>query len=170
VARTLGYRSILVPLADNPETEKAVDVACKLAAEHGAKLVALAVVEVPPLLPLDAHMKPEEAAAQRLLARARTVADAYGVHFVERVARGREAATPIVQLAQSERSELIVIGTPRRVRPRLSAPVFGHTTQSVLKHSPCRVMVIAAPAPVVPVPSAPEWPGESSSSAAVRSS
>jgi nucleotide-binding universal stress UspA family protein len=169
MARSLGYRSILVPLADNADTEKALDVACKLAAEHGARLVALAVVEVPPLLPLDAHMKPEEAAAHRLLARARAVADSYGVHFVERVARGREAATPITELAESERSELIVMGTPRRARPGRDAPVFGHTTQSVLKRAPCKVMVLAAPSPVVPVPSAPEWPGASSSSVVVRS-
>ncbi len=170
MARTLGYRSILVPLADNPDTEKALDVACKLAAEHGAKLVALAVVEVPPLLPLDAHMEPEEAEAHRLLVRARAVADSYGVHFVERVARGREPASRIVELAQSEHSELIVMGTPRRFRPSLNAPAFGPTTQSVLRRAPCRVMVLAAPAPVFPVRSAPEWPGESSSSVAVRSS
>ena len=165
MARTLGYRSVLVPLADNPDSETAVDVACKLAAEHGAKLVALAVVEVPPLLPIDAHMQPEEAAAHRLLERARMLAETYGVHFVERVARGREAATPIVELARAERSDVIVMGTPRRARS-----VVGPTTQSVLKRAPCRVMVLAAPAPTVPVPSAPEWRGESSSSAAVRSS
>jgi basic amino acid/polyamine antiporter, APA family len=146
MARSFGYRSILVPLADNPDTETAMDVACKLAAEHGAKLVALAVVEVPPLLPLDAHMQPEEAAAHGLLARARTFADSYGVRFVERVARGREAATPIAEMARSERCELIVMGSPRRVRAGRDAPVFGHTTQSVLKHAPCRVMVLAAPA------------------------
>ncbi|MHB8641525.1 MAG: universal stress protein [Gaiellaceae bacterium] len=170
MGRVLGYRSILVPLADNLDTETALDVACKLAAEHGARLVAVAVVEVPPLLPLDAQMQPEEGAAQRLLARARAVAESYGVHFVDRVARGREAATPIVELARSERTELIVMGAPRRVRPRRSAPAFGHTTQSLLKRAPCRVMVLAAPASVVPVPSAPEWLGASSSSVAVRSS
>jgi nucleotide-binding universal stress UspA family protein len=170
VARSLGYRSILVPLADNADTERALDVACKLAAEHGAKLVALAVVEVPPLLPLDAHKQPEEAAAHRLLERARAFAESYGVHFVQRVVRGREAATPVVELARAERSELIVMGTPRRTRSGRDAPAFGHTTQSILKRAPCRVMVLAAPARVVPVLSAPEWRGESSSSAAVRSS
>jgi nucleotide-binding universal stress UspA family protein len=156
------YRSILVPIAENPETQRALDVACRLANEHGGRLVLVAVVEVPPLLPIDAHMRPEEAEGKRLLGEARAVADSYGLAAVERLARGREAATPIVELAASERSDLIVIGTPRRARPGPSAPVFGHTTQAVLKRAPCRTMVVAAPA-LVPVPSAPEWAGVSSS-------
>jgi len=170
--RTLAYRSILVPVADNPETDRALDVAYRLASEHGARVTLLAVIEVPPLLPIDAQMRPEEQAAKELLARARSLAESFGVKAVERVARGREAATPIVEAAVSERCELIVIGAPRRVRPRKTAPVFGHTTQGVLRRAPCRTMVIAAPARV-PVTSAPEWagvPSSQSSSAAAQSS
>jgi nucleotide-binding universal stress UspA family protein len=142
VVRPLGYRSILVPLADNPETVKALDVACKLAVEHGAKLVAVAIVEVPPLLPLDAHMQAEEAEATRLIARARAIGDLYGVAVAGRVERARDAGEAVVSVARGCGCEVVVMGAPRRRGSR----VFGRTTEVVLKRSPCRVMVVAAPA------------------------
>ena len=168
MARALGFRSLLVPVADNAETERALDVACRLAAEHGATLTALAVVEVSPLLPLDAHMQPEEAAAKRLLARAQAACDAYGVCAVAHVARARHAGEAIVEKACKLKSELIVMGAPRRG----GSHVFGSTTDVVLKRAPCRVSVVAAPAKVVQLPSSAEWAGVSSSprSAALRSS
>ena len=54
MARSIGYRSLLVPLADNAETDQALDVACRLAAEHRASITAVAVIEVPQVLPLVA--------------------------------------------------------------------------------------------------------------------
>jgi nucleotide-binding universal stress UspA family protein len=162
------YRSLLVPVAENRETDRALDVACQLAAEHGACLNALAVVEVSPLLPLDAHMQEEEAAAKRLLARAQTEGDSYGVNVAPLMVRARRAGEAIVDAAAACHAELVVIGTPRRRGSR----VFGHTTEVVLRRAPCRVMVVAAPAKVVQLGSAPVWAGASSSppSAALRSS
>ncbi len=168
MARALGYRSLLVPLADNVETEKALDVACRLAAEHGALLTAVAVVEVSPLLPLDAHMHAEEADAKRLLARAKAVGDSYGVVVAGRLVRARDAGEAVVAAARDAGCEVIVIGSPRRRGSRL----LGKTAETVLKRASCRVMVVAAAAQPVQLTSAPEWAGVSSSprSAAARSS
>ena len=140
MSRTIGYRSILVPLADNAETDTALDIACRLAAERHCSLTAVAVVEVPAMLPVDAHMPEEEAIAKHLLRRAETAGDSYGIKVSRRLVRGRDAATAIVEAA-GEATELLVIGAPRsRSRP------FGRTTESVLKRAACRVMLIAAPA------------------------
>lgn len=116
-----------------------MDVACRLAADHGATIAAVSVIEVLPVLPLDAHMTSEEAVAHRLLNRAAAIADSYGVHVVPRVLRARDAAAAIVRQAEERQSEIILIGAPRRRR----AP-FGSTVKHVLKHAPCRVMVIGA--------------------------
>jgi len=141
MSRTIGYRSILVPVADNAETDKALDVACRLAAEHGSTITVVAVIEVPRVLPLGAHMFEEEAAAKRLLRRAEAVGESYGVRMVERIVRGRGAGPAIVEEANARRIELIVVGARRgRRRP------FGRTVESVLKHASCRVLVIAPPA------------------------
>ncbi|SRR6266540_1745051 len=145
MARTIGYRSILVPLADNAETDTALGVACRLAAERGCSLTAVAVVEVPALLPLDAHMRDEEVEAKRLLRRAETAADSYGITVSRRVVRARDAAVAIVEQAAAAGTDLVVIGAPRRRTRRL-----GHTTESVLRDVPCRVMLVSAPAKAVP--------------------
>jgi nucleotide-binding universal stress UspA family protein len=66
----MELRNLLVPIADNPESERAMDVACRLATDRGATITVVNVVEVPAVLPLAAHMTEEEAAAHRLLERA----------------------------------------------------------------------------------------------------
>jgi nucleotide-binding universal stress UspA family protein len=140
MSRTVGYRSILVPVAGNAETDQALDVACRLAADHGSTIMAVAAIEVPPVLPLGAHMLEEEAAAKLLLRRADAVAESYGVRMRGCIVRGREAGPAIVEEAKARRIELIVVGAPRaRRRP------FGRCVESVLKHAACRVLVIAQP-------------------------
>jgi nucleotide-binding universal stress UspA family protein len=142
---SLGYRRILVPIGDNAESEKSVDVACRLAADRGASISLVAVVEVPSVLPLNAHMLEEEASAHRLLERAAAIADTYGVGVAPRILRGRDAARAIVDHARANDSEILVIGAPRKARMGERKVVFGDTVEHVLKRAPCRVMVIGAP-------------------------
>ena len=146
MSRTIGYRSILVPVANNVETDTALDVACRLAAEHGSSITALAVIEVPPVLPLNAHMLEEEADAKLLLRRAEAVGESYGIRVHGRVVRGREAGSAIADEAAAREVELVVIGATRSRR----GP-FGSTVETVLKRSPCRVLVIAQPQPAAAV-------------------
>lgn len=140
----LGHRRMLVPVADNLESEKAIDFASRLAAEHGSSIVAVAAIEVPPMLPLDAHMIDEESAARRLLDRANAVAELYGVGVSPRIMRARDAASAIVDQVVANDIELVVIGAPRKIRASKSVAMFGSTVEHVLKKAPCRVMVIAA--------------------------
>ncbi len=141
--RSLGFRNVLVPISDNAESERAMDFACRLAAEHGATIAAVSVIEVPAVLPLDAHMSSEETAARRLLARAAAIADSYGVRVVLRILRARDASGAIVAQAKQRQAEIVVIGAPRTRRAR-HGPVFGSTVEHVLRHAPCRVMTIGA--------------------------
>ena len=144
MSRTIGYRSLLVPLADNAETDQALDVACRLAAEHRASIAAVAVIEVPPMLPLTAHMFDEEAQAKLLLRRAENIGESYGVHVVGRVVRGREAGEVLAEEAAARHVDLVVVGARRHARKP-----FGHTVETVLRKSPSRVLVIAPPAQAV---------------------
>ena len=141
MAHEIGHRSILVPLGVNSESEIAFDVACRLAAERRCSLTAIAVVEMPAVLPVDAHMEEEERAARRLLDHAACIGDSYGLDVTQRLVRAREAATAIVEEASARNTELIVLGTSRKHgRP------FGRTAEAVLKGARCRVMLIAPPA------------------------
>jgi nucleotide-binding universal stress UspA family protein len=140
-----GYSSILVPLVGGAASERALQVACGLARNRGATITAVSVIEVPPLLPLEAHMREEEQDARRLLSTAEAVADSYGISMTSRILRAREAASAIVEQAETLEVEAIALGAERRPRCRARAPVFGRTVQEVLKHAHCRVIVVGAP-------------------------
>ena len=141
-----GYRRILVPVSERRGCDEAMAVACRLAAERGAAVTVLTAIEVPPELPLDAEMGPEEEAAAAVLSEARAIAELYGVRVAARVTRARSAGEAIVASANGTTgTELIVLGAPRKKRANRRAPVFGRTVAFVLHHSPCRVMVAAPP-------------------------
>lgn len=134
-------RNLLVPVAENRESERAMDVACRLA-DRGAAVAVLNVIEIAPVLPLAAHMLDEERAAHHLLERMGAVADSYGVKVLPRMLQDRNAGEAIVGFAARREVDLIVIGAPRKPY----AP-FGSTVEHVLRKAESRVMVIGA-APV----------------------
>jgi APA family basic amino acid/polyamine antiporter len=140
----LEYRSILVPIAAGYPSDEAMDVACRLAAERRATIVALTVIQVPLDLPLDAYLPEQVTEADEQLDEARAIADSYGVNVITRLIRARNAGRAVVDEAARRHAELIVMGGPRRVRlERGRRAIFGDTVDFVLKHAPCRVMVAA---------------------------
>lgn len=138
----MELRNLLVPVADNAESERAMDVACRLADDHGATIAVLHVIEIPALLPLGAHMTAEENASHRLLERMTSVADRYGVRVTARTLYDRSAGEAIVGFAARRDVDLIAIGARRkRGKP------FGSTVEHVLRKADCRVLMLgAAPA------------------------
>jgi APA family basic amino acid/polyamine antiporter len=145
-AQELAYRDILVPLVAGEESNKALDVACRLATERKARVTVMSVLELPLQLGLDAKLPEEEAALDDLLDEADAVGQSYGVTVVERLARGRQAGPTIVREANRRGSEIIVLGATRKSEQMRKA-IFGSTVDYVLKHAPCRVMVVSASAP-----------------------
>ena len=144
-ARAPAYRRLLVPVVDNAVSLRAVEVACRLAADRHASLEVLSVIEVPPLLPLEAHMLDEEVAAHRLLERAEAIADLRGVPVSVRLVRARDAGSAIAELVDGSAAELVVLGAERRARGGL-----GSTVRHVLAKSRCRVMLLSATSPAEP--------------------
>jgi len=140
-ALALEYRSILVPVKPGRMSQEALDVACRLATQRRATIAALAVVVVPLEMPLDSTLPDEEAEAYEVLDAARAIGELYGVDVIERLVRARSAGRAIVDEAARRGTEIIVMGAPRRDRPRRT--IFSDTVDFVLKHAPCRVMVAA---------------------------
>ena len=144
-AAALEFRNILVPLATGYASEEAIDVACRLAAERRASIVAMTAIEVPLDLPLDAALPKEVAEANRQLDDARAIGDSYGVRVIARIARTRNAGRAIVDEASRRGSEIVVMAGPRRMRlQRGRRRIFGDTVDFVLRHARCRVMVATA--------------------------
>jgi nucleotide-binding universal stress UspA family protein len=139
-AIALEYRNILVPVKPGRPSEEAIDVACRLATDRGASISALSVVVIPLELALDTRVEEEERRAEDALDSAAAIAELYGVNFTERLVRARHAGRAIVDEATRRQSEIIVMGAPRAGR---GSGVFSDTVDFVLKHAPCRVMVVA---------------------------
>ena len=135
-----AYRRLVVPLTAEVESETAMELAAELAADHGATITAVVVIEVPPQLPLDAHMLDEEDEARRVLEEARAIgsgeasrADARSCAPVRRARRSsREAA--------AGGADVVVLRAPRAGAGRRSS---ARRSTYVLKHAPCRVLVAA---------------------------
>src|SRR5206468_514660 len=138
----LSYRRLVVPLTAEVESETAMELAAELAADRRAAITAIVVIEIPPQLPLDAHMLAEESEARRVLDEARVIGESRGVRVNARILRAREAGEAIVEEARDGNADILVLRAPRAGARRR---VFGRTVDHVLKHATCRVMVAASP-------------------------
>src|SRR6185369_10646228 len=96
-ALALEYRRIVVPIFDDDVSFEAMDVACRLAADRRATVVAVTAIEVPLDVPLEEVDTAAERRANKLLDRARAIGELYGVDTVTRVERTRNAGAAIVR-------------------------------------------------------------------------
>ena len=136
------YRSIVVPLLGREETDHAVDLACRLAADRRARVVLVAPLVVEPELPLNAQFPRETAALRAQLDEAAAIAESYGVGARKTLVRTRDRALgyELAEVARDHRAELIVVGSPVESR-RGFRRAFPPDVFSVLREAPCRVMV-----------------------------
>ena len=140
----LEYRNLLVPVVSGQPSDAAMDVACRLAAERRARIVALNVLEVPLDHALTDRFPELEKTANHELDEAAAIADSYGVRVLTRLERAHAAGPAIVIEADARDAEIIVLGSPRRTLTSSQSAVFGKTVDYVLKHANCRVLVAAA--------------------------
>lgn len=140
------YRSIVVPLLGRDETEHALDLACRLAADRRAHVVLVAPLVVPQELPLDAHFDAEVDALREPLEKAAAIAESYGVAAHRQVVRTRDRALghELAEVAADYRAELIVVGAPVESRRGFRRP-FPPDVMSILRDAPCRVMIATGP-------------------------
>jgi nucleotide-binding universal stress UspA family protein len=143
--RPLAYRRMVVPLVGFVGSDTAMELAAELAADRGSTITAVFVVEVPPELPLEAHMLEEEREAKRTLEDARAIGYSRGVNVRTQTLRARLAGEAIVAEAKDARADVVVLQAPRRQAHGRRGRCFGKTVEYVLKHAPCRVMVAASP-------------------------
>jgi nucleotide-binding universal stress UspA family protein len=169
---SIAYRSIVVPLLEREETEHALDLACRLAADRGARVVLVAPLVVDRELPLNARFDVELLALKERLDSAAAVAMSYGVGVRREILRTRPGrlGEDVAQVAAERRAELVVVGAPVESR-RGFRRAFPREVLLLMRAAPCRVMVATGPVaggtPVVGT-TVPPWPdggGRQSSSA-----
>ena len=137
------FSKILVPMKLGEIGEEMVATAVKLAQERGAAVEALHVIRVPLELPIDAELLEEEERAEASIAEAKLLGADHGVQVEGRTVRARAIGQAIVQEAQEQGVDLIVLGSSPRWRRQ--SRFFSPTVEYVLRKAPCEVLIVAFP-------------------------
>ncbi len=134
------FGRILLPVDGSPQSEKAVQLAAKVAAPEGNEVVVIHVIEVIPakMGPMELELREDgDALVERY---AKQLADA-GVNATTEVARalhGRVGRV-LVDAASDLDAGLIVMGC--RGRSDLTSLLLGSVAHEVLQHSCCPVLI-----------------------------
>jgi basic amino acid/polyamine antiporter, APA family len=137
------YERILVPVKLGLIGEEMLATAIRLAEERGCAVRALHVIKVPLDLPLDAELTDEEEKAEASLAEAKLLAAEHGVEVEGEIVRGRAIGEAIVEQAEGDGVDLILMGSAPRWRRQ--SRFFSPTVDYVLRRAPCEVMVVTYP-------------------------
>jgi basic amino acid/polyamine antiporter, APA family len=137
------FSRILVPMKLGEIGEEMIATAVKLAEERGASVEALHVIRVPMELPLDAELLDEEERAEASIAEAKLLGADHGVTVEGRTVRARSIGQAIVQEAEENDADLIVLGSSPRWRRQ--SRFFSPTVEYVLKKAPSEVLIVAFP-------------------------
>ena len=137
------YERILVPVKLGQIGDEMLATAIRLAEERGCAVRAVHVIKVPLELPLDAELHDEEERAEASLAEAKLLAAEHGVEVEGEIVRGRAIGESIVEQAEGDGVDLILMGSAPRWRRQ--SRFFSPTVDYVLRRAPCEVMVVTYP-------------------------
>jgi nucleotide-binding universal stress UspA family protein/anti-anti-sigma regulatory factor len=138
-------QDILVPLIAADTADGATMLAIRLARADGPKVrIHLAyVLEVPRHLPLNAPLPEEEAFAARLLEAAERCVRKEGLQTATHVCRARDAGEEIVQMAETESVNLIILSRQAKLDP--ADERTPQILKTVLERAPCEVIMNKLP-------------------------
>jgi nucleotide-binding universal stress UspA family protein len=142
--RTVGaIRRILLATDLSSASEKAAEEALQLARALRAELLVVSVIDPttrapgPHVARMDRRRAAREVAAQALVVRGRRAGVA-----VEFLVWEGEPGPAIIEAAEAERADLLVVGT--RGRSRVERMVLGSVSDHVVRHAPCPVLIVRA--------------------------
>jgi nucleotide-binding universal stress UspA family protein len=141
----IRLQRILVPTDFSDSARHALGYGVSFAAEYGAELLLLHVVETVPMgyaselfpVPVADVFQQVSGYARTELARLAAEATQKGVAVRELVVQGKPSAE-IVRVAREETVDIIVLGT--HGRGVLDKALFGSTTERVVRKAPCPVL------------------------------
>lgn len=133
-----AVHKILVPVVEAIPSERAVELACRLGNGKQVELVLAHVIVVPFTLPLNAPMPDREKIAEEALALGTVIAKRHGTHVRPRIVRHRTAVDGLLEVAEEEKVDAIVLGIG--IKTRLPGE-WGNTGEALLRRAKCEVIV-----------------------------
>lgn len=143
----MGYKHILAAVDLSDEAQQVLDEARRLATDHGARLMLLSVVK--PLTQVyggldmaaytQATVNFEREAQAQVLNQLKTLGSKLGVDAADVHVTIGSPSTQIVDVANAQEADLIVVGSHGRHGLGL---LLGSTANGVLHHAKCDVLTI----------------------------
>ncbi len=134
---------ILVPLIRKSEfTDRLVALAAQMVRPRDGQVELLAVIEVPFMLPLDAHVEEDEQRALEALDSAEEIARRVTTRVTKRILKARQAGVAIVREAEERATDMILMAnSPARIRggPQQVDPAVEY----VMKNAPCEMLILS---------------------------
>jgi len=134
---------ILVAARGNGVDQVAVELACKIGRKSKAKIYIVYVLEVNRSLPVDAIIRPDIEAAEKVLMEAEEYAQANDFEVETEIIQARDVGPAIIEVARQNNVELIVMGM--NYKKRFGSFTMGNAVPHVLEEAPCRVLICREP-------------------------
>jgi APA family basic amino acid/polyamine antiporter len=133
------YR-VLIPVDEpNPAI---IDIGCILAAKHDGEILFTSIVEVPTAVPLDAVDQKLIEEKKKMLEKLKNQTEMRGIPTHGLVAVSHEVVTAIIETAQEEKANMILMGWKGFTRTKKR--VLGRKMDDMVRRAPCDVIVIRA--------------------------
>ena len=140
IRRTVNQlRTVVVPVVRAMSSERAVELACRLAEPQQAKIVLVHVVEVPLSLPLDAAMPLQRAAGDEAIAVGVTICETHELASDGVTIPARSAWEGILRVARERHADLIVLGLDAKMRR--PGEELSRNVAQVVRRASCEVLV-----------------------------
>lgn len=137
------FKHILVGFDGSPSSRRALQAALRLAAEGGGELLALTVVRAPQAAELegevDAALRETDGPLAKAVSWGKQQARQAEVRCTFKKQIGHPADV-LTRVAESDGFDLIVIG--RRGHSRMKHWLIGSTTDRIVDHAPCAVLIV----------------------------
>ncbi len=134
---------ILIAARGNGVDQVAVELACKIGRKSKAKIYIVYVLEVNRSLPVDAIIRPDIEAAEKVLMEAEEYAQANDFEVETEIIQARDVGPAIIEVARQNNIELIVMGM--NYKKRFGSFTMGNAVPHVLEEAPCRVLICREP-------------------------
>ena len=148
-SKNTGVSSVLVAVGGDSTDVDAVKLACGLLHSQKGSLNIVYVIEVERGLPVDAEIAPATAKGEEVLTHMEVVAKELSFEAEAELLQSRRAGLAVVQEAVDKQVEAIVIGIP--YSQAFGSFSLGETVPYVLKHAPCRVILLRDSIPATPL-------------------
>ncbi len=133
------YR-VLIPV-DEPN-QAIIDIGAVLATKHGGEILFTSIVEVPNTVPLDAIDSKLVEEKRRMLEKLKNQTEARGVPARGLVAVSHDVVTAIIETAQEEQANMILIGWKGYTNTKKR--VLGRKLDEMVRRTTCDLVVLRA--------------------------